>query len=115
MVRYWTVIFGYNFVNICFMKVYISGKVSGLSTFDSGRNFHDAKNEITKRGDCAVNPLCIEPFLSQPIWICYMITDIIELLKCNKIYMLENWKESRGARVEHFIARLFNIKIEYKK
>lgn len=95
------------------MKTYISGKISGLSESEYTENFR--KTESYLRFDCGiknvVNPLKIKPFLGIKSWTCYMIADIYQLLKCDAIYMMDNWYNSRGAMIELAIALLFKKKI----
>jgi hypothetical protein len=45
-----------------------------------------------------------------------MISDIWELCRCDSIYMLENWKDSKGARIELIIAKILfkNVYYEFK-
>lgn len=38
-----------------------------------------------------------------------------KLLKCEYIFMLNDWQQSRGARIEHRIAKLFHKQIIYQK
>jgi len=43
-------------------------------------------------------------------WLNYMKTDIIALMECDAIFLLENWEESKGACIEHSLA----IKLGYE-
>jgi hypothetical protein len=43
-----------------------------------------------------------------------MLEDIKNLFYCDSIFMLHNWVESKGARIEHFIATEMEIKIFYQ-
>jgi len=39
----------------------------------------------------------------------YMIADITALFYCDAIFMLNGWEESKGARIEKFIAKEVGI------
>ena len=100
------------------MKVYISGKITGLSQEEYERTFEEAELEILQNGDQPVNPvkvenLCVEECGSastfkdgsyKHTWGCYMKYDIIALLDCDAIYVLDNWMDSKGARIEVALA-----------
>lgn len=47
-------------------------------------------------------------------WLYCIIGCLNHLRKCQYIYMLEDWTESRGARLEHWFAKLWHIRIIYK-
>ena len=86
--------------------LYISGQISGLDLEVAKHNFLKAEKEIKSSWVCkkVINPFDIKPFLGIKIWWCYMITDLWQLRKCNTIFMLRGWKNSRGACIEHLYA-----------
>lgn len=47
-------------------------------------------------------------------WRTCMIVTVWNLIKCPMVFMLKDWKESRGARIEHRIAKLLFKKIYYQ-
>ncbi|MCX6154434.1 MAG: DUF4406 domain-containing protein [Candidatus Kapabacteria bacterium] len=58
--------------------------------------------------------------LGAPSWWSHMIYDMLLLCRCNTIYMLKNWKISRGARIEHAFMKWKrflnnNVEIFYEK
>jgi hypothetical protein len=112
------------------MKIYISGKITGLLIEEYNANFENTEQHVLgkykkvvtfKQGGgylCSflqppkvINPLNIKPFLGIKTWHGYMINDVRALLKCDSIYMMDNWNESRGARIEFAIALLTKKKI----
>ena len=95
------------------MKIYISGKISGTDLTETRKRFA-AVAEATKRlGYEPVNPL--ENGLSEhDTWKAHMLKDIADLLQCKAIYMLQGWKESKGARIEHYIATEIGLPIMYE-
>lgn len=94
-------------------KVYISGKITGLDINDAKALFNGAEEMLTEQGKNAINPFKIAPFgnAGRPSWADYMRADIIELCKCDSIYMLHNWEDSKGARMELDIARKLNLNV----
>ena len=96
-------------------KVYISGKISGLEFADAYSNFEFAEKYINLLNNhVAVNPMKLEHVHDQS-WESFMLEDIKALFECDAIYMLKNWGNSKGARIERSIAIETNIEIIYEK
>lgn len=86
-------------------RIYISGKITGLDISEAVCLFDFAERELQDKFNCyLINPLKAVPFDPEKTWEEYMIRDIELLFSCDTIYMLENWKDSKGARIEHAIA-----------
>lgn len=47
-------------------------------------------------------------------WEAHMLKDIADLLQCKALYMLQGWEDSKGARIEHYIATEIGIPITYE-
>ena len=95
------------------MKIYISGKISGTDLTETRKRFAAAANATKRLGYEPVNPL--ENGLSEhDSWEAHMLKDIADLLHCNAIYMLQGWKDSKGARIEHYIATEIGMPIMYE-
>ena len=85
------------------MRIYISGKISGLPLDDVKVRFADAKAFLDEIGFEAVNPL--EKVLTDDApWEQHMVKDIELLFSCDAIYMMDNWMDSTGAGIEYDIA-----------
>lgn len=95
-------------------KVYISGKITGLEYQDAFDNFERAEQEIKDLGGIPVNPMKIK-HIENADWVDYMEKDIAELLRCEGIYMLNDWGNSKGARIERAIAIELGLSIVYQK
>lgn len=95
-------------------KCYIAGRITGLSKMEYSANFDYATIEVTKLGYTPINPVRIHVGKKWS-WIRFMVADIRLLLPCQAIFMQRNWKESRGARIERFVARLTMKTIIYQK
>lgn len=119
-------------------KVYLSGAITGLPEKEWKEMFMEASREITnpkfknrivlemKPSDDIVSPIDISIQVekqhkvayfgrSLPTWEDYMKACLRALTHCTHIYMLKNWKESRGAKVEHQMAVDLGIEIIYQK
>lgn len=96
------------------MKIYISGKITGLN-IDVARNLFDVtQQEVQKLGHTAINPMECVPFNPDWSWEQYMIEDIKLLFGCDAILMLPNWYDSKGARIEQSICHEMGKKIYYR-
>lgn len=96
------------------MKVYISGKISGLPIEEVKRKFHNAASLLDSLDLQPVNPL--ENGLQEgATWAQHMGKDIEMLLGCDGILMLDNWKQSRGADIERTIAKKLDMVILYEE
>lgn len=93
------------------MKIYISGKISGLPFTEVVDKFGFHQRLLKIKGYEPVNPLVVSPFDSKKQWSDYMVDDIAALIKCDAIYMLKDWGQSRGARVEYLIAKELGLKV----
>lgn len=95
------------------MKIYISGKISGLPMSDVRQHFANAAALLEAIGFEAVNPLNngLQPTAD---WKEHMIADIGMLLDCDAIYMMDNWMESRGASIEYDIANRLNMDVWFE-
>lgn len=95
------------------IKVYISGAISSLP-YDEARNMFDRANlELNKQNFQAINPIDNGLETDSP-WVDHMVVDIKALLDCDCIYMLNTWKKSKGARLEHRIADELGMGIIYQ-
>lgn len=114
--------------------VYISGQITGLSVEKYTERFNKTEKHLhckivgyefcsiigtyfnkTKVYTSVINPLSIRPLFGIKRWFFFMVADILVLItKADTIYMLNNWKFSKGAKIERFVGLLFNKKIEYE-
>ena len=103
-------------------SVYLSGQITGLHLVEAKGNFERAEMEAIKSFGSVigtherlriVNPMKIDHNPSAE-WEDYMEKDIAQLLRCRGIYMLNNWKFSKGARIEHAIAVELGLPVIYQ-
>jgi hypothetical protein len=90
--------------------VYIAGKMNGVEKFNEGA-FTEADAMLVQLGFKTVNPHVINKGRDhEKEKLACMENDIIHLLKCTHIYMIEGWENSRGATLEYEIAKYFRKK-----
>jgi len=100
-------------------KCYISGKITGLTNEVATRNFKEASLQARFLGYEPVNPMEIipngdEPKSEKDKWSWCMRADLKEMMDCDAILMQENWEDSKGAIVEHNLAKELGFIMMYK-
>lgn len=85
------------------MKMYISGKITDLPTEQVAAKFEQAEQQIKSYGHEPVNPLNNGVDATEH-WNKHIVADIALLLECDAIYLLRDWGDSKGARIEANIA-----------
>lgn len=97
------------------MKIYISGKISGLSFHAALVKFCETENMLRDKGFTdIVNPMKLH-LNTIKTWKEYMITDINALFSCDAIFMQPDWIISRGARIEYAIAKELGLRIIFEE
>lgn len=96
------------------MKVYISGKITGLEENEAIDLFSKAEEALMEKGHETINPFTINHESHDKSWHGYMRADVKALCDCEAIYMLSNWTDSKGAIIEHTIAMHLGIKVYYQ-
>lgn len=91
-------------------KWYISGRITGLPADEVEEKFAAAQRQIEAFGHEAVSPLDNGVELAAP-WEKHMAADLALLLRCDAVYMLTDWKESRGSRIESYVAKEAGIQV----
>lgn len=94
------------------MKVYISGKITGNKNYKE--QFNNAEQELLKSGVEVFNPVNVSIPVENPTYKDYMKADIQQLINCDCIFMLKNWRTSKGATLEHKIAFALDLIIIYE-
>lgn len=97
--------------------IYISGKITDNP--DWKEQFKIAEMKLKAQGYVVVNPAFIAEELEKenptPTYKDYLQADLRILLICNCIYMLPNWHDSKGAKLEHAIAEALEMEIIYEE
>jgi hypothetical protein len=94
-------------------KIYISGKITGLPKDVYEKYFNETEDYLIAIGYEAINPLKVVAALGidENDYPKLMGANIEALLNCDYIYLLDNWRDSKGARAEKAIADIMGIKI----
>jgi hypothetical protein len=95
------------------MKIYISGKITGLEYDEAFAMFEAAEVVLAKLGHEPVNPMKKVSEQEGKSWSEYMKEDIPILLECDAIYLLNNWGDSKGARLEKIVAEELGMLVVY--
>lgn len=94
------------------MTIYVSGAMTGIENYNHPR-FNAAAARLRAAGMDVTNP-AEYPFVDGWEWADYMKRDIILLMQCDSIYMLEGWSDSNGARIERKLAMDLGFKVYYE-
>lgn len=87
-------------------KVFISGKISGIDYYVAYGKFSNAERILASMGYEVVNPMKI--CKKHWSWFRCMAKCLWAIMFCDKVYQLEDWKDSKGARIEYRWAKLLN-------
>ncbi len=81
------------------MKIYIAGKISGLNRSKVIQKFEIAQKSLVAKGHQVFIPSVLPAYEAVShedyMHICYAMIDI-----CDAVYMLSDWQQSKGARME---------------
>lgn len=112
-------------------KIYISGKIEGVK--DYKEKFLEAEYYLSNvflkwmdsKAQIIINPatkgielqaLYMSKYKRLPTYEEYLSNDIKELADgCTSIFMLENWEDSKGAKIELDLAQKLGLTIYYEK
>ncbi len=88
------------------MKLYIAGRITGLDGDECEGNFLFAAGVIEKLGHTPLNPFeMVDQTDDGRAYEDYLLEALaIVLVMAEGLYMLPNWRDSLGARIEHAIA-----------
>lgn len=78
---------------------YISGAISSIGEEAAFLLFEQAEIQVRKRGYEPVNPMKLNHNHGKT-WIEFMEVDLDAMDSCMAIYLLPNYKQSNGARIE---------------
>jgi hypothetical protein len=119
-------------------RIYLSGAVSSIDYLEARARFDGAEALLKARGYSVVNPLdlvrwrvrMIEQVKGREVlhlvhadthapitateddyWRQSMVVCFEALLKCDALYLLNNWRTSRGARIELAVAVELGLEI----
>lgn len=112
-------------------RVYISGPIASDPETASER-FAQAAERVKRATGCeVVNAFEVEPVNhgeqecpeagyfpgtdeGHQSSCCYMRTDLLALLTCDSIYLMDGWQSSQGARLELMVAQAIGLEVLYE-
>ena len=109
------------------MKLYIAGPIKGKADKNESA-FRLVERKLQSLGYTTIVPLDIPPHKHEGNCPgntseagegehksgCYMRNDIIAMLKCDGIILLDGWENFAGARIEFLTAQACGLEIKYQ-
>lgn len=93
-------------------KVYIAGKITGMEE-EAKTLFEEAEIVLKGHGLEVVNPMKL-PHNHDKSWESYMKETLTAMLSCDTVFMLSNYYKSKGALLEHSLAKDLKMQIIYQ-
>ena len=96
-------------------RVYIAGKITGLSVEEFKANFESGVRDLETMGvirDNIVNPARYT--IDDGSWVEYMKLCLTKLIECDTIFMLDKYQTSKGARFELLTARKLDMRVIFQ-
>jgi hypothetical protein len=98
-------------------KCYIAGSITNGNlipvTEERENAFMQAARVVENGGMYPINPMKLL-HNHDKTWLSYMRTCLRAMLTCEVVYMLQGWEQSRGASIEHNLAKELGLKIIYQ-
>ncbi len=97
-------------------RVYISGPISGYDLEERRQAFAKVDHELRNYGYKPVNPV-LEADLhpDDKTTHQHMRRDIMLLMQCDAIYMMEKWTHSKGCFVEMMVATSIGLPVFFEE
>jgi hypothetical protein len=90
-------------------RIYIAGPMTGLPELNFPA-FHAEARRLRALGYEVINPAEINADPAAE-WAQCMREDIAQLVQCDGIALLPGWQNSRGASLEHHIAKALGMRV----
>lgn len=91
-------------------KIYLSGKITGDDGF--AERFAKYAQKLSSDGDMVFNPAVHPDMFTHGQ---FMQLDLLALSFCDTIYLMSNWRSSKGAKMEFDQARVLGLAIEFEE
>jgi len=93
-------------------SIYVAGGMSGYPDLNYPA-FNKESALLRSQGYHVENP-AENPDPYGKDWQCYMRKAVAQLIKCDRIHLLEGWSKSRGAKVEYTLALGMGLEITFQ-
>lgn len=91
------------------MKLYIAGPMTGYPDLNYPA-FHEAESRLKSIGYETLNPALNIP-AGKATWLAYMRMSLVQIAQADGIALLDEWYESKGARIEHDLAISLGLEV----
>lgn len=91
---------------------YIAGPMTGYPEWNHPA-FYAMAEKLRAAGHAVICPAELHEASHDVPWHWYLRRDLAELVKCDRIVLLPGWWESRGARLEHYVAKQLGLEVIY--
>jgi hypothetical protein len=78
------------------------------------RDFKIAEEKIIERGHIPINPTTLHDGIDKT-WGEFLGVDLMALIRCEAIYLLDTWIDSRGAKLEYLVASYLGLDVLNEK
>lgn len=96
--------------------LYLSGKITASTPEEQRKNLDDMNRkaaELRAQGFELFNPAELEQ--GGFSWEDYLARDVLWIIKNRpNFYFMRGWETSRGSRLEHALAKLLELPVEYE-
>ena len=93
-------------------RIYIAGKITGMDETDAYESFVAAENVIRKAGHEPLNPMRLVDQTPGRTYNEYLFDALrVLMFDAEAVYFLDNWIDSKGARIEFEIAKELEMAI----
>jgi hypothetical protein len=95
------------------MKIYIAGKISGLDPTECYDSFCRVAQLFERMGAEVVNPAELINSGQEYSWADAMRISLKKMLECDMVALMPNWRDSRGACLEYYLAKQFDMPVVF--
>lgn len=94
-------------------KIYIAGKITGENEKECKEKFLKAEFILKNKGYIPMNPMRLVS--SKLTWKRAMLACFDLIANCDEAFFLSDWKDSKGALLEHEVCKSFGLTITYQE
>lgn len=100
-------------------RIYLAGPISLNGQLEPGavaqniERFKAAAEQLRAKGFHVENPAENEDTVPPRTWESWMRLSLSQLLTCDEVWLLPNWEQSRGARMEWRIADALGMDVHF--